>query len=59
MKKSEVAERLERAQRLRQQIDDLTRGKSGDTSATKRESSVEFIHRRMQEIDGNKKDRSS
>ncbi|MBQ5964348.1 hypothetical protein [Massilia sp. ZL223] len=57
MTDSGEAQRLERAQRLRKQIEDLTRPKRRDTAVTENESPAEFIHRRMQEIDKDKKGR--
>jgi hypothetical protein len=50
MKDSVEAERLERANRLRRQIEDLTQGRPTPDAAKGKESPAQFIHRRMEEI---------
>lgn len=49
--------REERAERLRKQIDELSRGTSQDAADERKsppESAAEFIHRKMHELDQKK-----
>jgi hypothetical protein len=50
MKDSAEAERLERAQRLRRQIEDMAQGRQSPDRSNEKESPAQFIHRRMEEI---------
>lgn len=59
MTKTDEVERIERAKRLRRQIDDLTRSKREEVATDEKETPAAFVHRRMQEMERSEKNRSN